>query len=207
MDSPDGLHKNQIDHIAVNAKFKRSVRGTRANRRADVGSDHNLVITETKLKLSRVKKTNTTSRKYEISKLNSTDVQKEFFLELRNRFSCLKIEETEDNEEEETDRRTEVDSNIEQCWKSVKETFNETAKNVLGFKKRKSKSWISAKSWEKIEKRRKLKMKVNETKSDRLRSRLQAEYQSKDKEVKRSVRKDKREWAEHIAREAENAAS
>ena len=50
-------------------------------------------------------------------------------------------------------------------------------------------------------------MKLNETKSDRLRSRLQAEYQSKDKEVKRSGRKDKREWAEHIAREAENAAS
>ena len=65
--------------------------------------------------------------------------------------SILKIEETEDNEEEETDRRTEVDSNIEQCWKSVKETFNETAKNVLGFKNKKSKSWISAKSWEKIE--------------------------------------------------------
>ena len=63
---------------------------------------------------------------------------------------------------------------------------------------------------EKIEQHRcseRIKMKVNETKSDRLRSRLQAEYQSKDKEVKRSVRKDKREWAEHIAREAENAAS
>ena len=59
----------------------------------------------------------------------------------------------------------------------------------------------------KIEERRKLKMKVNETKSDRLRSRLQVEYQSKDKEVKRSVRKDKREWAEHIAREAEDVAS
>ena len=117
------------------------------------------------------------------------------------------IEETEDNEEDETDRRTEVDSNIEQCWKSVKEVFNETAKNVLSFKKRKSKSWISAKSWVKIKERRKLKMKVNETKSDRLRSILQAEYQAKDKEVKRSVRKDKREWAEHIAREAEDASS
>ena len=65
--------------------------------------------------------------------MSSTDAQKEFFLELCNRFSCLKIEETEDNEEEETDRRTEVDSNIEQYWKSVKEAFNETANNVLGF--------------------------------------------------------------------------
>ena len=85
--SPDGLHKNQIDHIAVNAEFKRSVRDTRACRGADVGSDPNLVITKTKLKLSRVKKTNTTSKKYEISKLNSTDIQKEFVLELRHRFS------------------------------------------------------------------------------------------------------------------------
>ena len=60
-----------------------------------------------------------------------------------------KIEETRDNEEEKADRITQVDSNIEQRWKSVKEVFNETDKNVLGFKKRKSKSWISAKSWKK----------------------------------------------------------
>ena len=104
-----GFTRTKLTILLINAKFKRSVRDTRAYRGADVGSDHNLVITETKLKLSRVKKTNTTSRKY------STDVQKEFVLELRNRFSCSKIEETEDNEEEGTDRRTEVDSNIEQC--------------------------------------------------------------------------------------------
>ena len=36
---------------------------------------------------------------------------------------------------------------------------------------------------------------------------IKVEYQSKDKEVKRSVHKDKREWAEHIAKEAEDAAS
>ena len=147
-----GFTRTKLTILLLTQSSKKSVRDTRAHRGIDVGSDHNLVITETKLKLSRVKKTNTTSRKYDISKLNSTDNQKEFVLELRNRFNYLKIEETEDNEEEETDRRTEVDSNIEQCWKSVKETFNETAKNVIGFKKRKSKSWISAKSWEKLKK-------------------------------------------------------
>ena len=66
---------------------------------------------------------------------------------------------------------------------------------------------ISSKGCEKIEERRKLKMKVNEAKSDGLRLKLQAEYQPKDKEVERSARKDKREWAERIAREAEEAAS
>ena len=49
--------------------------------------------------------------------------------------------------------------------------------------------------------------KVNEAKSGRLRTRLQAEYQSKDKEVKRSVGKDKKEWVDHIARGAGEAAS
>ena len=120
-----------------------------------------------------------------------------------------KIEETRDNEEEKADRITQVDSNIEQRWKSVEEVFNETEGNMLGFKKRKSKSWISAKSWEKKlnEERRKLKMKTNEAKSDRLHSRLLAEYHSKDNEAKCSVHKDKKEWADHIAREAGKVAS
>ena len=54
------------------------------------------------------------------------------------------------------------------------------------------------KAGKKIEERRKLKMKVNETKSDRLQLRLQAEYQSKDKEVKHSVCKEKRENGQSI---------
>ena len=100
--------------LLVNAKFKRSVRDTRACGGADVGSDHKLAIIETKLKLRRVKKTYTVARKHEISKLNSTDIQKEFILESRKRFSCFKkIEQTGDNEEEEADNRTEIYSNIE----------------------------------------------------------------------------------------------
>ena len=42
--------------------------------------------------------------------------------------------------------------------------------------------------------------------SERLRARLQQEYRKKDLEVKKSLRKDKREWANNIAKEAEDAA-
>ena len=43
--TPNGRVRNQIDHVAVNGKFKISVRGTRSYRGADRGSNHNLVIT------------------------------------------------------------------------------------------------------------------------------------------------------------------
>ena len=50
--SPDSQYRNQIDHVAIRSPFKRSVYDTRVHRGADVGSDHNLVITKTKLGLT-----------------------------------------------------------------------------------------------------------------------------------------------------------
>ena len=96
--SPDGRTRNQIDHIAVNGIFKRSVQDTRAFRGADVGSDHNLVVGNIRLKLSRVvrKQGETTARKYELSKLKVPEIKQRFVLELKNRFSCLA--ETESDE-------------------------------------------------------------------------------------------------------------
>ena len=49
--SPNGQHRNHIDHDAVNGKYKRSVLNARVFRSADVGSDHNLVVIRAKLKL------------------------------------------------------------------------------------------------------------------------------------------------------------
>ena len=62
-------------------------------------------------------------------------------------------------------------------------------------------------SWKEIEERRKLKKKIDDAKSERLRKRWQEEYRKKDKLVKRSLRRDKREWANDIAKEAEGAAA
>ena len=62
-------------------------------------------------------------------------------------------------------------------------------------------------SWKEIDERRKPKKKNNDAKSEQLRKRWQEEYQKKDKLVKRSLRRDKREWANDIAKEAEGAAA
>ena len=51
-------------------------------------------------------------------------------------------------------------------------------------------------------------MKAAEAKSDSLRSRLQAEYQWKDREVNGRVNvKTRRDWANHIASEGGGASS
>ena len=41
--SPDGKTHNQIDHILVNQKFRRSILNTRVRQGADVASDQHLV--------------------------------------------------------------------------------------------------------------------------------------------------------------------
>ncbi|GFS08476.1 craniofacial development protein 2 [Elysia marginata] len=50
---PSERDKNQIDHIAVNNIWRRSLLDVRVKRGADVGSDHLLVIASISLKLRR----------------------------------------------------------------------------------------------------------------------------------------------------------
>ena len=49
--------------------------------------------------------------------------------------------------------------------------------------------------------------KRDSARSKRLRYRLQKEYSAKDKEVKRSIRRDKRKWVDDIARNAATAGN
>lgn len=49
--SPDRITENQIDHICVTRKFRRSLPDVRVKRGADDGSDHHLLAAKIKLKL------------------------------------------------------------------------------------------------------------------------------------------------------------
>ena len=57
-----------------------------------------------------------------------------------------------------------------------------------------------------IKERRQLKQNSVGTRSERVRLKFQKDYRKKDVEVERSLRKDKRVWANNIAQEAEDAA-
>ena len=77
---------------------------------------------------------------------------------------------------------------------------------VLGLKKNKKEEWITVDTWKKIDERKETKKKLNQAKSQRLKAHLQTAYSEQEKEVKRMTSKDKKEFVDKLADEAENAA-
>ena len=193
--SPDGQIKNQIDHVLVNKKFRTSVRDTRVFRGADVGSDHHLIKTYIKLKLKRAPKREQRRTRYDVERLKDGEVNKEFCLKLSNRYEMLETESTEENSDI-----------LEQMSCNLEKAYNETAKEILGNKRHRTKPWISQNSWDLIEQRKEVNKKINNTNSERIKNRIREKYKEIDREVKKQVKKDKKTWVDNIAQEAEEAA-
>ncbi|CAH8665796.1 unnamed protein product [Schistosoma curassoni] len=87
--SPDHTTENQIDHICINKKFRRTMEDVRTRRGADVASDHHLVVANLKLKLKK----NWTSGQTAIQRFNTaflrdTDKLNEFKIALNNRLQA-----------------------------------------------------------------------------------------------------------------------
>ncbi|XP_071150457.1 craniofacial development protein 2-like [Mytilus edulis] len=80
--SPGGRDKNQIDHMAINGKWSKSLQDVRVRRGADVGGDHHLVTANIKLKLMRASEPCRVQR-FDIGKLRHMKTNHDFKLELK----------------------------------------------------------------------------------------------------------------------------
>jgi len=187
--SPDGTTTNQIDHVCISKRWASALQDVRAYRGADVGSDHMLLVAQIKLKLKRLVKKQKIEQP-ERSLLRDKEFQQQFQIELSNRFSVLQNMEEED---------------LEKMWTTWRDITNDTAMKVLGPKRgSKRECWISNGTWKLIDERKVLKAKMEQratVNTDYLTS-----YRKKDKEVKKSCRKDKQLYLENLATEAESAA-
>ena len=56
--SPDGQHQNQIDYILCSQKWRSSIQSAKIRPGADCGSDHELLMAKSRLKLKKAGKTN-----------------------------------------------------------------------------------------------------------------------------------------------------
>ena len=81
-----------------------------------------------------------------------------------------------------------------QCWTSYR--------SKKGSRKER---WISERSWKLIDERKSIKIARDQTNSDETWKINNAEYEKKDKEVKKSYKSDQRKWVEDKGREAEEA--
>lgn len=190
--SPNARDWNQIDHIIVNGRHRGSLMDNRTMRGANANSDHHIVMEKVRLKLCSTKRKRKERTIFNIKRLRDPCVKEVFRPEVSIRFQVLGTDDADD---------------IEEMWGRFKKACNESAKKMLGEKRRVTNNWISGKtSYRKIEERRGLKEKMGCTRSARMKERAAGAYEVKDKEVKGSARADKRRWLNDLAEEVETAA-
>jgi DNA-binding transcriptional regulator YhcF (GntR family) len=81
----------------------------------------------------------------------------------------------------------------------VKKVYQEVSEEVLGYKRKGKKDWISEDTWKIIQKRKDSKAKVNKSKTRKRKMEAQEEYNVLNVEVKRATRRDKRKWIDEMA--------
>ena len=196
--SPNGRDRNQIDHLLINGKWRRSLRDVKVRRGADFGSDHHLATACLKLKLKSAGRLTKGRSRFDLSQLKHPNVRKSFILEVCNRFEALV----------ELDGREDInDEGVNKNWEKIVTAYNDSSKTCLGCRQRRPKEWMLSDTWKAIESRRRLKKKVMDSKSQRLKERHQEMYRAANKEVKRRTRADKRKYIENLASQAEEAAA
>ena len=202
--SPDGKHRNQIDHVMIGRKRKKSLLDVRTYRGADIGSDHQLVLAKIKLKL-KVKKKEKPLLRYDTKKLIDPNVKEEFVLECRSRFTVLAML-SEDEENELELNRDEQKEIVNNRWRDVKEVYQGAANEILGRGRTVRKKWISNETWNIIQRRKKQKIYVERIENDDDALLIEsAKYWSLNSEVKRCSRRDKRMYLDSKAEEADKA--
>ncbi|XP_043922942.1 uncharacterized protein LOC122798228, partial [Protopterus annectens] len=191
--SPDYTTENQIDHICICRRFRRTLQDVRVKRGANVASDHHLVVARLKLKLKRTQVQESSRRiKYNVHLLKDSQTKEQFNIALKNKFEVLQelVEE----------------GGVNSSWQNVKKAVDLAFQETLGPKKYHQKEWITAETLVKIEDRKRKKAKVNKSKTRASKIKAQEEYADAHREVKRCIKIDKNNYVEQLAVEAELAA-
>ena len=120
--SPDNTTENQIDHICVSSKFRRSLLDVRAKRGADVPSDHHLLMGRCHLKLKNYNiGMQKTSYKYNIKMLKDDETKTRFQLAISNKYHVLAS--LQENEQHLGVEENQTVVNL--VWKGMKHTWRE----------------------------------------------------------------------------------
>ncbi|KAJ8351016.1 hypothetical protein AAFF_G00162180 [Aldrovandia affinis] len=92
--SPNGEHHNQIDYILIKKRFQSSVNigRTRSFPKADIGSDHDLVLMSFRLRLKKIKSSKYTRMKLNLDKLQDPVVAELFKTTLGGKITTLLLE-------------------------------------------------------------------------------------------------------------------
>jgi hypothetical protein len=119
-EAPDGTDCNQINCIMISRKWRGSIRNSRAYPSTDIGSDHQLVMANLKLKLKTNCKKNT-KYKADILRLKDEEICR-----------CYKAVSEKIWEELLAAGKNQEQIELEEDWKQIQEILLETADMMLG---------------------------------------------------------------------------
>ena len=193
--SPDHRTENQIDHICIGRKFRRSMQDVRVQRGADAAPDHHLVLARMKMKLKKREVKRSTRTQYNVDFLQDRVTTETFRLTVKNKYEALQ------------DILDEGNMDIDTQWQQIKEMWTSTCSEVLGKKKYQQKDWISAETVNKVQVRKEKKGAVNNSRTRAAKAAAQEEYTEANRAVKNSVKTDKANFIEDLAKEAEDASA
>lgn len=189
--SPDNKTQNQIDHICINKQFRKILEDVRNRRGADVGSDHHLVTAALQLKFKRYKiKRERTRQKFDTRLLANPETKEKFR-------SCLQNFKHSSNHHE----------TIDEFWTDFKTATTEFCESELEQQNQSRKDWMSNETWQMIENRRQIKVKISGTNDRQEKEKLVSEYNTIHKEISKKTRSDYRKYIDDLSKCAEDAAS
>ena len=126
--SPDRKTENQIDHITIDRKWRRSLHDVRVKRGAGAATDHFLVVSEIQIKFKAYKDQGSRpSHKFNVNCLKENGKVNEFSVELKNKL-CSPAQLQEEN--------------IEDQWHHIQEVWKSTCSTVLEKKKKETQRMV-----------------------------------------------------------------
>lgn len=188
--SPDGITKNQIDHFTISRKWRRSLLDVRVYRSADVYTDHKLLIGTIQIKLAAQKRKSTAlRRKIDPMQLQTKEKMVSFKRKVHDSLANIQPRDP-----------------IER-WTSLKGALQKAGEEVIPRIPERRKCYISDQTWDLINQRKALNDSINDASDQFERKNLELKYHEKEREVKKSARKDRRNWYKSLADQAQEAAN
>ena len=187
--SPNGLTKNQIDHVLVDQRHKSSITDVKSVRGAECGTDHSLLLVKVNQRIAiRRRKGVTQERRIDTERLELKPVAEQFKLKLENRFAIL--EDKDKNEDED----------INNNWANFKIAVLDTAEEVCGKKKKRNKKpWFDQECEQALEERIKMKKAWMNSNSLEYKER----YNQSNRETNKLLRRKKQLYIKSILDKAE----
>uniref|UniRef100_A0A914XEZ9 Reverse transcriptase domain-containing protein n=1 Tax=Plectus sambesii TaxID=2011161 RepID=A0A914XEZ9_9BILA len=183
--------RNEIDYICVSNRFRSSILNIRSYRGADVGTDHFLLAAKCRLRLKRQPLKVQRPKPFDVVKLRDPALKQQFNIAMRNRFELLT-----------------PSANVEAQWTNYRDALTAAAEETIGrrrgtFRER----WIQERSWKLIDEQCLAKHVRDQAHGEAKQVIAEECYSNLERQVKRSCRRDKRDWIERITEEAQIAAN